>query len=66
MMRERRYPTGLTTWGPLPGTGIMHILWPGPYSALFLVTGQPDAPVCKRRWGTGACPMRDGRWPVPG
>jgi hypothetical protein len=41
-MRERRYPTGLTTWGPLPGTGIMHILWPGPGSGLFLVTGQPD------------------------
>ncbi len=41
-MRERRYPTGLTTWGPLPGTGTMHILWPGPGSGLFLVIGQPD------------------------
>jgi hypothetical protein len=41
-MRERRYPTGLTTWGPLPDTGIMHILWPGPGSGLFLVIGQPD------------------------
>jgi hypothetical protein len=43
-MRERRYPTGLTTWGPLPGTGTMHILWPGPGSGLFLVMGQPNAP----------------------
>ena len=42
MMRERQYPTGLTTWGPLPGTGIMHILWPGPGAGLFLVIGQPD------------------------
>jgi hypothetical protein len=42
-MRERRYPTGLTTWGPLPGTAIMHILWPGPGSGLFLVIGQPEA-----------------------
>lgn len=41
-MRERSYPTGLTTWGPLPGTAVMHILWPGPGSGLFLVIGQPD------------------------
>jgi hypothetical protein len=42
-MHELRYPTGLTTWGPLPGTAIMHILWPGPGSGLFLVIGQPEA-----------------------
>jgi hypothetical protein len=41
-LRERRSPTGLTTWGPLPGTGIMHILWPGPGAGLFLVIGQPE------------------------
>ncbi len=43
-LRERRCPTGLTTWGPLPGTGIMHIMWMSPGSGLFLVLGQPDTP----------------------
>ena len=36
---RRPYAFGLTSWGPLPGTGDLHLMWDGPASPLFLLKG---------------------------
>lgn len=33
---------GITRWGPLPGTGDMHVLWDGPGCGLFLYARDPE------------------------
>lgn len=44
-MKLRRHPLawGITSWGPLPGTEDLHVMWDGPGSGLFLAKGDPGA-----------------------
>jgi hypothetical protein len=32
---------GITYWGPLPGTGAMHVQWDGPGTGLYLYASDP-------------------------
>jgi len=41
-MRRRPLAFGITKWGPLPGTGDMHILWDGPGCGLHLYASDPE------------------------
>lgn len=34
-------PAGVTTWGPLPDTEAMYLMWDGALSGIYLVMGEP-------------------------
>ena len=41
-LQRHPYAMGITSWGPLPDTENMYIMWDGPGSGLYLYPHDPD------------------------
>lgn len=42
-LQRRPYAFGMTSWGPLPDTEDMHVMWDGPGSGLYLYAADPGS-----------------------
>jgi hypothetical protein len=42
-LKRTPYAFGMTSWGPLPGTRDMHVLWDGPGGGLYLYARDPSS-----------------------